>query len=148
MELKNRIDQALKDALREKNELVRDAVRMLLAAMKNKEKELRRPPEDSEIERLIVSQIKQRKDSSEQFRKGGRPELAEKEEAEICVLERFLPEQLGPEELDRLIGETIVEVGAASPRDLGKVMKALTPKVTGRADGKLVSDAVRRKLGA
>ncbi len=146
MELQQRIESELKNAIREKDETRRTAIRMLLTAMKNKEKELRRPPDDTEIQQIISSQVKQRKDSVEQYLKGGRKDLAEKEEAEILVLQAFLPEQLPLDALEKLVDETVQEVGAHSVQDVGKVMKAVMPKVAGKADGKQVNELVRRRL--
>jgi uncharacterized protein YqeY len=146
MELLQRIEQGLKDAMREKDENKRNAIRLLLTAIKNKEKELRRSPDEGEIQQLIVSQIKQRRDSIEQYVKAGRQELAAREEAEIGILQTFLPEALSPEELSKLIDEALAEAGAQSVKEMGKVMKILMPKVAGRADGKQVNELVRQKL--
>ena len=92
--------------------------------------------------------IKQRRDSAGQFRSGGRPELAQNEEAEIVVLESFLPRQLGDDELAQLASEAVTETGATDPKGMGAVMKALMPKIAGRAEGKRVSDAVKAALAA
>ncbi|MFZ2448756.1 MAG: GatB/YqeY domain-containing protein [Syntrophobacteraceae bacterium] len=147
MELHEQIEQALKGAMREKSEVKRDALRMLITALKVKEKEIRRRPNETETQQTITTLIKQRRDSAEQYRAGGREELARKEEEEILVLQAFLPEQLSPEELERLVEAAIAESGAASPKEMGKVMKILMPKTSGRADGKQVNELVRRKLG-
>ncbi len=147
MELQQQIEQALKSAMREKNETKRDALRMLLTALKVKEKELKRQPAEAEIQQTITSLIKQRRDSAEQYRTGGREELAAKEEAEIIVLQAFLPKQLSAGELEKLVDEAIAEAGAASPKEMGKVMKVLMPKTAGRADGKQLNEMVRKKLG-
>ena len=146
MELQQRIENFLKEAMREKNETKKDAVRMLLTAMKMKEKEIKRRPGEQEIQQLIASLVKQRRDSSEQFRNAQRLDLAEKEEEEIKILQEFLPRQMTPEELDEVIGAVLSEIGAASEKDFGKVMKALMPKISGRADGKLVNELIRKKL--
>ena len=146
MELLEQIDKTLKEAIREKNEDKRNAVRLLLTAVKVKEKELKRPLTEAELQQTISSQIKQRRDSVEQYLKADRRDLADREEAEIRVLQGFLPEALSPEALGSLIDEVIAEVGARSVREMGKVMKALMPKVSGRAEGKLVNDLVREKL--
>lgn len=147
MELRHRIEQALKEAIREKNEDKRNAIRLLLTAVKNKEKELKRPPNETEIQQLIATQIKQRKESVEQYERAGRRDLAAKEEAETAILRAFLPEALTPEELTRLIADAIKEADAHSPKDMGKVMKILMPKIAGRADGKQVNELVRAQLG-
>lgn len=148
MELLEKIEQALKDAIKSQNEDKRNALRMLLTAIKNKEKELRRQPTEPEIHQLIAGAIKQRKDSIEQFLRGGRNDLAEKENKEMEILQSFLPKPLEPEELTALIAEAIRETGAASVKDMGKVMKVLMPRVSGRADGKTVQEMVRARLGA
>ena len=108
MELHARIEEALKNAIREKNETAKDALRMLLTSLKVKEKEIRRQPGETEIHQVISSLIKQRHDSVEQYRKGGRAELAAKEEDEIRVLQDFLPQQLSFEELETMVGEAVV----------------------------------------
>ncbi|SHF36163.1 hypothetical protein SAMN02745206_01813 [Desulfacinum infernum DSM 9756] len=146
MELLERIEQALKEAIRNQDSDRRNAIRMLLTAIKNKEKELRRALQDQEIQQLIASAIKQRKDSIDQYEKGGRADLADAERREMGILQEFLPEQLAPEALKKLVQEAIREVGATSAKDLGKVMKALMPKVAGRADGKAVNEMVRQEL--
>ncbi len=146
MELQQRIDQALKEAIREQSENKRNAIRLLLTAMKVKEKELKRALSETEIQQVISSQIKQRRDAIEQYQAAKRPDRAALEEDEIRILQTFLPEALSPEALEQLVDETIVEAGAQSARDMGKVMKALMPKVAGRADGKQVNELVRTKL--
>lgn len=147
MELQGRIEQALKDAMREKSEIKRDALRMLLTALKLKEKEFKRQPTELETQQVISNLIKQRRDSSEQYKTGGRKDLADKEESEILVLQAFLPRQLSPEELEKLVTEAVSEAGAVSQKDMGRVMKVLMPKIAGRADGKVVNELVRAKLG-
>ncbi|MDY0038945.1 MAG: GatB/YqeY domain-containing protein [Desulforhabdus sp.] len=146
MELRQQIDQELKAAIREKNEDKRDAIRSLLTAIKNKEKELKRLPNDTEIQQLIATQIKQRRESAEQYNKAGRKDLADKEDHEISILQTFLPEALTPEQLNELIEGAIKEADARFPKDMGKVMKILMPKIAGRADGKQVNELVRAKL--
>ncbi len=146
MGLKEQIDNALKEAIKNKDEVAKNALRGVITALKNKEKELRKELSEQDIIKVLSSQVKQRKDSIEQFRKGGREDLADKEEAEIKVLEAFLPEALSDEELLKLIEECIEEAGAKTPKDMGKVMKLIMPKVAGRADGKKVNELVRSKL--
>ncbi len=146
MELRARIEEALKNAIREKNETAKDALRMLLTSMKVKEKEIRRQPDETEIHQVISSLVKQRHDSVEQYRKGGRPDLASKEEDEIRVLQDFLPQQLSLQELETMVVEAVSEAGAASLKDMGRVMKILMPKVAGRAEGKMVNELVRSRL--
>jgi hypothetical protein len=147
MELYAEIEDALKKAIREKNETAKDALRMLLTSLKVKEKELKRRPEEAEIRQVISTLVKQRRDSIEQFRQGGRADLAAKEEDEIKVLEGFLPPQLSEEELTKLVEEAVSEAGASSTKEMGRVMKILMPRVAGRADGKLVNELVRKRLG-
>jgi len=146
MELRVRIEEALKNAIREKNETAKDALRMLLTSVKVKEKEIRRQPRETEIHQVISSLVKQRHDSVELYGKGGRADLAKKEEDEIQVLQAFLPQQLSLEELERTVVEAVLEAGAASLKDMGRVMKILMPKVAGRADGKMVNELVRSRL--
>jgi hypothetical protein len=146
MELYPTIEEALKKAIREKNETAKDALRMLLTSLKVKEKEIRRQPNETEIHQVISSLVKQRQDSIEQFRGGGRADLAVKEEDEIRVLQDFLPPQLSIEELEKMVVEAVSQTGAASIKDMGRVMKILMPKVAGKADGKMVNDLVRRRL--
>ncbi|MCE5243414.1 MAG: GatB/YqeY domain-containing protein [Syntrophobacteraceae bacterium] len=146
MELLAQIEQALKTAMKERDETRRDALRMLLTAIKVKEKEIKHLPDEVQIRQVISSQIKQRRDASEQFTQGGRKDLAEKEEAELRVLQGFLPEALSRDALEALVDEVIGEAGASGPKDMGRVMKALMPRLEGRADGKLVNEVVRSKL--
>lgn len=146
MNLREEIENRLKDAIREKNDSKRNAIRLLLTALKMKEKELKRLPGDMEIRQVISNQIKQRKDSAEQYRNARREDLAAQEEEEIRILQAFLPEALPLEALEELVEEVIAETGAESARDMGKVMKAIMPRVSGRADGKTVNELVRRRL--
>lgn len=146
MNLQQKIEQTLKDAMREKDEDKRNAIRSVLTAVKIKEKELKRSPTETEIQQVIATQIKQRRESAEQYNQAGRSDLAGSEENEITVLQSFLPEALTPEQLNQLIDEVIGEVDAHSPKDMGKVMKVLMPKVAGRAEGKQVNEIVRKKL--
>jgi hypothetical protein len=125
------------------------ALRMLKAAIMNKSVEKGRDLEDAEVLQVVSALVKQRRDSIEQFAKAGRTDLVDKETAEVGVLEQYLPPAVPAEEIEAAVSEAIAETGAASPKDIGKVMKAVMPKLAGRnADGRLVNDAVRRKLGA
>lgn len=146
MELMQRIEDTLKEAIRSGRESRRNAVRLLLTAIKVREKELKRPLDETEIQQVIASQIKQRRDSTEQYLAGGRKDLAALEEEEIEVLLGFLPEQLTSEALSGLVDAAIAESGARSVKDMGRVMKLLMPKVAGRADGKVVNEMVRSRL--
>jgi uncharacterized protein YqeY len=125
------------------------ALRMAKAALMNREVEKGRALDAAEEQQVMVSLIKQRRDSIEQFRKGGREDLVEKETAEIAALEGYLPPPVDPADIDRAITEAIAETGATSARDLGKVMKAVMPKLAGQAvDGRTINEQVRKKLGA
>ncbi len=146
MELKERINQALKQAMLDRDEVRRNTIRMLLTAIKNKEKELRRELEEIEIQQAIAGGIKQRRDSVEQYRKGDREDLAAAEEKEIGILQEFLPRPLSQGELETLIEQAVNETGARSVKDMGKVMKWIMPRVTGRVEGKTVNEMVRKRL--
>jgi uncharacterized protein YqeY len=122
---------------------------MMKAAIMNKEVEKGRSLDDGEVAQVVTSLVKQRRDSIEQFSKAGRTDLVDKESAEIGVLEAYLPPAATADEIDAAIAAAIAETGAASAKDMGKVMKAVMPKLAGKnADGRTVNDAVRRKLGA
>lgn len=146
--LRERIDADLKDAMRSKNELTTSVLRMLKSSIKYKEVEpgATGPLDEPAIQQVIGTLIKQRRDSVEQFKNGGRPELAEKEESEITVLQNYLPKQLTPDELGAEVQAAIDAVGAKGPKDMGAVMKAVQPKVAGRAEGRAVSEAVKTAL--
>ena len=125
------------------------ALRMLKAAVMNKSVEKGRDLDDAEVLQVVASLVKQRRDSIEQFTNAGRTDLVEKETAELKVLQAYLPAAATPEEINAAVAEAIAETGASSPKDMGKVMKAVMPKLAGKnADGKAVNDAVRRTLGA
>jgi len=145
--LKERIDADLKDAMRSKDELGTSVLRMLKSAVKYKEVEPGgHALDDGGVLAVIQTLIKQRRDSVEQFRAGGRPELADKEEREIARLQSYLPVQLSADELRAEVRAAIAQVGAKGPKDMGAVMKALMSKVQGRAEGKAVSEAVKAEL--
>jgi hypothetical protein len=151
--LRERIDADLKDAMRSKNELTTSVLRMLKSSIKYKEVEpgATGPLDEPAIQQVIGTLIKQRRDSADQFKTGGRADLAEKEENEISVLQKYLPQQLTPDELAAEVQAAIAAVGAQGPKDMGPVMKAVQPKVAGRAEGRAVSEAVKTalaKLGA
>jgi len=125
------------------------ALRMLKAAVMNKSVEKGRDLDDAEVLQVAASLVKQRRDSIEQFTNAGRTDLVEKETAELKVLQAYLPAAATPEEINAAVAEAIAETGASSPKDMGKVMKAVMPKLAGKnADGKAVNEAVRRTLGA
>jgi uncharacterized protein YqeY len=145
--LKERIDADLKDAMRSKDELGTSVLRMLKSAVKYKEVEPgAHALDDTGVMAVIQTLIKQRRDSVEQFRAGGRTDLADKEEKEIAKLQSYLPAQMSPDALRAEVRAAIAQVGAKSPKDMGAVMKALLPKVQGRAEGKAVSEAVKAEL--
>ncbi|NIS75990.1 MAG: GatB/YqeY domain-containing protein [Deltaproteobacteria bacterium] len=146
MSLKEKIRQDMVSATKSRDLVALSTLRMLLASLKNREIELLKEADDAEVMKIIATSIKQRKESVEFYDKGGRKDLVEKETREIEVLEAYLPPQMNREDLVSLIEEIISEVGALGVRDIGKVMKNLMPRVTGRADGKEVSDLVREIL--
>ncbi len=151
MTLEERIDSDLKTAMWGRETQKLGVLRMLKSALKNAAIEKGGASarlEDAEATQVIRKQVKQRQDSIESFEKGGRAELAEKEKAEMAILQQYLPAALSEEELARLVRETIAEVGATSKAQMGAVMKALGPKVGGRADGRTVSQEVQRQLGS
>jgi uncharacterized protein YqeY len=149
MPLNEQIAADLTAAMKAKDASRLSALRMLKAAVMNKGMvEKGRELEDGEVLQVISSLVKQRRDSIEQFTKAGRTDLVDKETAEIAVLEHYLPPAVSAEEIDAAVSAAIAETGAASPKDMGKVMKAVMPKLAGKnADGKAVNEAVRRKLG-
>ena len=147
MNLKQQINDQVKQAMKGGEKARLKVLRMLTAAIKQKEIDERIELDDAEVLAVIDKQIKQRRESIEQYTAGGRPELAEAEQAEIDILSDFLPEQLTDEELEAMIVAAIAATGAESMADMGKVMGQLKPKVQGRADMKQVSAAVRAKLG-
>jgi uncharacterized protein len=149
MALTDKVNADISAAMKAKDAARLSALRMLKAAIMNKGVEKGRDLEDAEVVQVIASLVKQRRDSIEQFSKAGRTDLVDKETAEIAVLGEFLPPAAAPEEIDAAVAEAIAETGAASPKDIGKVMKAVMPKLAGKnADGRTINEAVRRKLGA
>lgn len=147
--LKERIDADLKDSMRQKRELSTSVLRMLKSAIKYKEVEPGASAlDDDGVLKVIATLIKQRRDSIEQYQAGGRIELAQKEEAEIAILQAYLPAQLSPAELEAEVRAAIAEANAKGPKDMGAVMKLLQPRVKGRAEGKAISAAVKAQLAA
>ena len=147
MELKAQIQDAVKTAMKSGDSVTLSTLRLLLSALHYEEIKARRDLNPSEIEKTISTLCKQRIEASELFRQGGREELAQKEEAELLVLKRFLPEPLSEEEVQALIQTSIDELGARGLEDLGKVMKSVMPKVSGRSDGKRVNELAKALLG-
>ena len=141
------VSAAIADAMRQHEAVRLGALRMLKAALMNKEVERGKALDDSDARQVVNSLVKQRRDSIEQFVKGGRQDLADKEAAEIRVLETYLPPAADPAAIDRAIADAITETGAVSPKDMGKVMKAAMAKLAGQTvDGKIVNERVRLKL--
>lgn len=146
MDLKARLTEDLKAAMRSGDKLRTSVIRLLTAVIKNREVEKRGPLTEAESLQAISASCKQRQEAIEQYRQGGRQDLVDKETAELAILQSYLPAALSPNELQDLVREAIHESQAASPREMGKVMALLMPKVTGRADGKVVSALVREML--
>jgi uncharacterized protein YqeY len=144
--LSERIESAMRDAMRARDEQRTTTLRMAMAAAHNQKIARGRDLTDDEVVDVLTKQVKQRRESIEMFRAGGREDRAAAEEAEAVILAEFLPEQLDETEIEALARAAIAETGATSPADLGRVMGALSPRTKGRADGRLVSDVVRRVL--
>jgi uncharacterized protein YqeY len=148
MPLVDEVTRAIAEAMRQQNAARLSALRMLKAALMNREVEKARALDDAEARQVVSSLVKQRKDSIEQFAKGGRQDLVDKETAEIAVLESYLPPAVDPAVVERAVVEAIGETGATSAKDLGRVMKAALAKLAGQnVDGKTVNELVRKKLG-
>ena len=149
MTLTEKVNADISAAMKAKDAPRLSALRMVKAAIMNKEVEKGRRLEDPEVLQVLGSLVKQRRDSIDQFATAGRTDLVAKETAEITVLETYLPPAATADEIDAAVSAAIAETGAASPKDMGKVMKAVMPKLAGtNADGKTINEAVRRKLGA
>lgn len=142
------LKQAMTDAAKGRDQVRLDTVRMVVSAIRYKEIEKKGLLENDELLRLISTLCKQRRESIEQFLKGGRQDLVDKETREIQILESFLPKQLSPTEVETLVKRVIGELGAAGPKDMGKVMKVVVSQVAGQADGKVVSEIVKKMLGS
>lgn len=147
MTIKEKLQQDMKTAMKAKDTARLSTIRMINSAIKNKEIDARGELSDTDVEAVIVSAVKQRRDSVEQFKAGNRQDLVDKEEAEIQVLMGYLPEQMGEDDIKKIVAEAIAEAGAQSAKDMGKVMKVLMPKVKGKADGGLVNRIVKESLG-
>jgi uncharacterized protein YqeY len=149
MLLRDKINGDITAAMKARETTRLSALRMLKAAVMNKGIEKSHDLDDSEVLQVVSALVKQRRDSIEQFAKAGRTDLVDKETAEIAILETYLPPPASAADIDAAIVEAIAETGAASVKDMGKVMKAVMPRLAGKhADGRAVNDAVRRKLGA
>jgi uncharacterized protein YqeY len=148
MSLLKRLDEDLKAAMKSSAAIKLSALRMAKAAIKNQQIEKGRELSDEEIVVVLSTMAKQRRESIDQFSKGGRKDLAEKEQEELSVLQSYMPAQLSPDEIEKLIVQAIQESSARSEADMGKVMKLLMPKVKGVADGKWVNTRVKELLSS
>ena len=146
MSLIARLEADLTAAMKERDTARRDALRLILSSLRSAEKELQRPLHEDEELQVLQRERKRRVESSEAFESAGRDEQAATEQAELEVLEEFMPEPLTEDELERIVDDAIAEVGATSMRDLGRVMADVMPQIAGRADGSAVSQQVREKL--
>ncbi|MEK7847025.1 MAG: GatB/YqeY domain-containing protein [Nitrospinota bacterium] len=146
MSLKERLMEDMKDAMKKGEQIKLSAIRMVRAGIKNKEIELIRELKDEDVIDVIKTAIKQRKDSFAQFLSGKRIDLAEREKKEIEILSVYLPEQMGEEDIRKRVREVILETGASTSRDMGRVMKLIMPELKGRADGQLINKVVQEML--
>ncbi|KAF0154877.1 MAG: hypothetical protein FD159_2420 [Syntrophaceae bacterium] len=146
MDINNKLNEDMVTAAKAKDKIRLSAIRMLKTALHNKEIELMRPLNETETMQILSVLVKQRKDSIEQFAKGGRTDLVEKEEAELKILQEFMPAQMSDEDVEVLIKKVIADMGAVSIKDMGKVMKVLMPQITGKADGKAAGEKVKALL--
>ena len=146
--LKEQLEDGLKAAMKSGDRVAVAAIRLSLSEIKNAMIDKRRPLEDNEIVNILRSGVKKRQESIEMFAKGGRQELVDKETAEIKVIERFLPAGMTAAELEALVAEAIAETQAASMKDIGKIMKAVLPKVAGRADGAEINKLIKARFSA
>ena len=147
MSLHDRLTEDLKLAMKSRDQLRMDVIRMIKAAVLNKEVELKKDLDDAEMSRVMTTLIKQRRESVEQFEKAQRTELAEKERKEITIIEAYLPKALSPQELEQIVASVLTETGVHSLKEIGAVMKAVMARLAGQAvDGKQVSDLVKAKL--
>lgn len=148
MTMREQINEDLKTAMRGGDVARRDTIRLLLAALKQREVDERKVLTDADVLAIIEKMIKQRRDSISQFEQGGRQDLADKEKQELALLQTYMPQALGDDEIAAAITAAVTETGAASPADMGKVMAILKPQLAGRADMGKVSTAVKMRLTA
>ncbi|WP_424766705.1 GatB/YqeY domain-containing protein [Paenibacillus sp. sgz302251] len=146
MNLSDRLTDDMKQAMKNQDKFKLSVIRMMRASVKNLEIDLKRPLDDNEVLDILSREIKQRKDSLQEFKKAGRDDLVADLAVEIEIISQYLPEQLTEEEIQEIVTQTIHELGASSKADMGKVMNALLPKTKGRADGKLVNQFVQQLL--
>jgi uncharacterized protein YqeY len=148
MPLVDEVGAAIADAMRQRDQARLSALRMLKAAFMNKSVEKKHDLDDAEARQVVAALVKQRKDSIEQFAKGGRQDLVDKETAELAILEQYLPAAVDPAAVEAAVAAAVAETGASSPKDMGRVMKAVMAKLAGlNVDGKAVNELVRRTLG-
>jgi uncharacterized protein YqeY len=140
------LETEVTEAMRARDEQRRDALRLILSSLRSAEKELQRPLSNDEELQVLQRERKKRQEAAEAFRAGGRDERAAGEEAELAILEEFMPEPMSEDEVERIVDDAIAENGATSLRDMGRVMADVMPQIAGRADGSAVSQLVREKL--
>ena len=146
--LYERLDQAFKEAIKKQQPVATSTLRLLKSAIRYREVDVKRPLTEAELQATINTQAKQRREAIAEYVKAGRPELAKQEEEELSVLLSFLPPQLSPEEMAAEVAAVIAELGATGPNDLGKVMKNAMARLAGRADGKMIQEIARQRLGS
>src|SRR4030066_1675642 len=146
MNLEEKLLEEMKQAMKTNDKIRLSTIRMIRSSSKNKEIELRRKMEDEDIMKVIQGMVRRGEESIEQFQAGGRNDLVEKEKREMEILKSFLPQPIRQEEIIKIIDETIQETQASSLKDLGKVMKAILPKLGGKADGKVINQLVKERL--
>ncbi|NOV03487.1 GatB/YqeY domain-containing protein [Paenibacillus planticolens] len=147
MSLSDRLNEDMKQAMKSQDKFKLSVIRMVRSTIKNSEIDLKRALDDNEVLDVLTREIKQRKDSLQEFTKAGREDLAENLKAELVILAEYMPQQLSEEEVKAIVQQTIQQIGASSKADMGKVMTALMPQVKGRADGKLINQLVQQLLG-
>jgi uncharacterized protein YqeY len=146
--LYERLDQALKEAIKNQQPVATSTLRLLKSAIRYREVDVRRPLTEAELQATVNTQVKQRREAMAEYTKAGRPELAKQEEEELSVLLSFLPPQLSPEAMAAEVDAVIAELGATGPNDLGKVMKNAMARLAGRADGKVIREIALQRLGS
>mgnify|MGYP003324641307 FL=1 len=148
MNFQDQLNSKLKSAMREKNKVALESLRAIKSAILLLQTQLgaKETPDDNEITKLLQKLVKQRKESASIYREQGRVDLAEPEEAQISIISQFLPEQLSPEEVEKVIDEVIQLVGATTMKDMGKVMGMANKKIAGKADGKIIAEIVKKRL--
>ena len=146
--LYERLDQALKEAIKNQQPVATSTLRLLKSAIRYREVDVRRPLTEAELQATLNTQVKQRREAIAEYTKAGRPELARQEEEELSVLLSFLPPQLSPEAMAAEVDAVIAELGATGPNDLGKVMKNAMARLAGRADGKVIREIAQQRLGS